>query len=64
MPASDVQVDVTYEKTGGEGTVSVFAIFDQSTFNVYSTTDYDWNFAEGFTLEKGKTFYLSVYNYI
>lgn len=63
MPASDVQVDVTYEKTGGEGTVSVLAIFDQSTFNVYSTTDYDWNFAEGFTLEKGRTFYLSVYNY-
>lgn len=63
MPASDVQVDVIYEATGGEGTVSVSAIYDQDMFDVYSSTDYDWDFAEGFTIEKGRTFYLTVYNY-
>lgn len=63
MPASDVLVDVAYETIGGEETVSVSAIFDQNVFDVYSTTNYDWDFATGFTIEKGKTFYLSVYNY-
>lgn len=63
MPASDVTVEVTYEDIDAGSTVSVIAYYNADTFDVYSTTNYDWDFAEGFTMNRGATFYLTVYNY-
>lgn len=63
MPASDVSVEVTYEQIGTGSTVSVIAYYDADTYDVYSSTNYDWDFAEGFTMERGATFYLSVSDY-
>lgn len=63
MPASDVNVEVIYEEINAGSTVSVIAYFDSNIYDVSSSTNYDWDFAEGFTMERGATFYLSVYNY-
>lgn len=62
MPASDVDVSVVYEKLNG-GTASVIAYFDEERYGVSSSTNYDWDFAQGFTIERGATFFLSVYDY-
>ena len=35
----------------------------RGAYDVYSSTNYDWDFAEGFTMERGATFYLSVSDY-
>ncbi len=63
MPASDVTVSAEFESLGGEGTVSVKAYFDPDVYDVSSSTNWDWDFAEGFTVDKGTTFYFSVYNW-
>ena len=62
MPASDVYVTTVFESLGGDS-VSVIAYFDEDRFEVRSSTNYNWDFAEGFTVERGRTFYLSVYDY-
>lgn len=63
MPASDVTVSVEYEDLDQSETVSVIAYFDEGLYDVSSSTNYDWDFTEGFTVNRGSTFYLSVYNY-
>lgn len=63
MPASDVTVSVEYEDLDQSETVSVIANFDEGLYDVSSSTNYDWDFTEGFTVNRGSTFYLSVYNY-
>jgi len=63
MPASDVEVAVEYAPLDSKETVSVIAYFDSDIYEIYSSTNYDWNFAKGFEVEKGKTFYVSVSNY-
>ena len=63
MPASDVMVRVAYEDIDAGQEVSVIAFFDADAYNVNSSTNYDWDFAEGFTTTKGSTFYLTVYNW-
>ena len=63
MPAYDVTVDVAYEDINAGEDVSVIACFDSDIYDVSSSTNYDWDFSEGFTVTKGSTFYLSVYNY-
>lgn len=63
MPASDVDVTVEFEAISGGETVSVKAYFDQDVYDISSSTNWDWDFAEGFTVDKGTTFYFSVYNY-
>lgn len=62
MPASDVSVDVTYEEVSTEQ-VSVIAYYDGNSYNVNSSDNFDWDFSEGFTVNKGSTFYLSVFNW-
>lgn len=63
MPASDVTVEVVYEEIDAGSTVSVIGYYDADTYDVYSSTNYDWDFAQGFTMERGATFYLSVSSY-
>ena len=63
MPASDVTVDVVYEDINADENVSVIAYFDSDAYDVNSSTNWDWDFSEGFTVAKGSTFYLSVYNW-
>lgn len=63
MPASDVEVVVEYAPLDSKETVSVIAYFDSDIYDIYSSTNYDWDFEKGFEVEKGKTFYISVSNY-
>lgn len=63
MPGENVVVDVVYEDLETSATVSVVAYFDDSQYGVNSSTNYDWDFAEGFTIDTGSTFYLSVFDY-
>lgn len=63
MPASDVTVSVIYEDVNADEEVSVIAYYDSDIYDVSSSTNWDWDFTEGFTVAKGSTFYLSVYNY-
>lgn len=63
MPAQDVSVSATFTDVDSGDTVSVSAEWDDDSFSVRSTTNYDWNFATGFTVAKGTTFYLSVMEY-
>ena len=63
MPAEDVTVTVTYADLNDESKVSVIAIYDEDQYGVNSSTNYDWDFAEGFQIDKGSTFFLSVTDY-
>lgn len=63
MPASNVTVTVTYKDLSSEDQVSVIAYFNEDEYSVSSSTNYDWDFAEGFNMGKGATFYLSVFGY-
>lgn len=63
MPASDVEVSVEYESIDSGETVSVIAYYDSDIYDIYSSTNYDWDFIKGFDIVKGKTFYMSVTNY-
>lgn len=62
MPAEDVVITVTYSDLAVGDTVSVIAYFDEDQYRVRSSTNYNWDFAEGFNIDKGATFYLSVYD--
>lgn len=62
MPAEDVTVAVTYEDISSEDKVTVIAQFDEDQYMVRSSTNYDWNFKEGFTVDKDATFYMTVYD--
>lgn len=62
MPAEDVDITVTYADLPVGNTVSVIAYYDQDQYSVRSSTNYDWDFAEGFNIDRGVTFYLSVYD--
>ncbi|MBS5437759.1 MAG: hypothetical protein KHX59_08110 [Prevotella sp.] len=62
MPAEDVTVTVTYEDISSEDKVTVIAHFDEDQYSVRSSTNYDWNFKEGFTVDKDSTFYMTVYD--
>lgn len=62
MPAKDVELAVTYSDVATGDVVSVIAYYDQDQYSVRSSTNYDWDFAEGFTMDKGATFYLTVYD--
>ncbi|MDE6368576.1 MAG: hypothetical protein K2K94_04995, partial [Muribaculaceae bacterium] len=62
MPAEDVEVTVTYADIETGDVVSVIAYYDEDQYSVRSSTNYNWDFAEGFTIDKGATFYLSVYD--
>lgn len=63
MPAEDVEVTVTYAELEKGDTVSVIAYFDDDQYGVNSSTNYNWKFADGFNIDKGATFYLSVIDY-
>lgn len=63
MPASDVTVSVIYEDVNADEEVSVIAYYDSDIYDVSSSTNWNWDFTEGFTVAKGSTFYLSIYNY-
>ena len=63
MPAENVTVTVTYADLPVADQVSVSAVFDEDQYGVSSSTNYDWDFAEGFKIDKGATFYLSVIDY-
>lgn len=63
MPAEDVDVTVTYSELEKGDTVSVIAYYDEDQYGVNSSTNYDWKFDQGFTIDKGATFYLSVIDY-
>jgi len=62
MPAEDVVLTVTYSELGTGNNVSVIAYFDPDQYRVSSSTNYDWDFAEGFRIDNGATFYLNVYD--
>lgn len=62
MPADNVVVTVTYSDIEAGNDVSVIAYYDEDQYSVRSSTNYDWKFAEGFRIDKGATFYLSVYD--
>lgn len=63
MPAEDVTVTVSFSDLEAGNSVSVIAYFDEDSYDVSSSTNYDWDFAQGFTMDKDATFYLSVYDY-
>lgn len=42
--------------------VSVSAVFNADDFIVRSSTDFNWNFAKGFKVSRGSSFYLTVQN--
>lgn len=63
MPASDVTVSVIYEDVNADEEVSVIAYYDSDIYDVSSSTNWNWDFTEGFTVAKGSTFYLSIYDY-
>lgn len=63
MPAEDVVVTVTYADLEVGDQVSVIAYYDQDQYGVRSSTNYDWDFADGFLIDNGATFYLSVTDY-
>jgi len=63
MPAENVAVTVTYADLEVGDQVSVIAYYDEDQYGVNSSTNYDWDFAEGFSMDKGATFYLSVFDY-
>ncbi len=63
MPDEDVIVTVTYADLEVGDRVSVIAYYDDDQYGVNSSTNYDWDFAEGFNIDKGATFYLSVLDY-
>lgn len=63
MPDEDVTVTVTYAELPVGDQVSVIAYFDEDQYGVNSSTNYDWDFAEGFRIDKGATFFLSVMDY-
>lgn len=63
MPASDVTVSVFYEDINADQSVSVIAYFDPDVYDVSSSTNFDWDFAESFTVTQGSTFHFSVYNW-
>lgn len=63
MPADDVVLTVTYSDLEAGDEVSVIAYYDQDQYGVHSSTNYDWDFAEGFSIDNGATFYLSVIDY-
>lgn len=63
MPADDVVVTVTFGDISSGETVSVIAYYDDDEYRVSSSTNWDWDFAEGFTMDKDATFYLSVMGY-
>lgn len=63
MPEEDVTINVVYEDLEVGTTVTVKAFFDEDQYGVRSTTNYDWDLAEGFTIDRGATFYLSVIDY-
>lgn len=62
MPAEDVTVTVTYEDISSEEKVTVIAHFDEDQYSVRSSTNWDWNFSDGFTMDKDATFYMTVYD--
>lgn len=62
MPAEDVTVTVTYEDISSEDKVTVIAHFDEDQYSVRSSTNWDWNFSDGFTMDKDATFYMTVYD--
>lgn len=62
MPAEDVAVTVTYEDISSEDKVTVIAHFDEDQYSVRSSTNWDWNFSDGFTMDKDATFYMTVYD--
>ncbi len=62
MPAGNVVLSVTYGEIVAGETVSVKAYYDEDQYHVKSSTNYDWKFNEGFTVNKGTTFYLEVYD--
>ena len=60
--ASGKDVAVTYEELVSEDKVTVITQFDEDQYMVRSSTNYDWNFKEGFTVDKDSTFYMTVYD--
>lgn len=62
MPAGEVALTVAYSELSTGDDVSVIAYFDADQYRVRSSTNYDWDFAEGFRVDKGSTFYLSVFD--
>ncbi len=62
MPAGEVALTVAYSELSTGDNVSVIAYFDADQYRVRSSTNYDWDFAEGFRVDKGSTFYLSVFD--
>lgn len=63
MPDEDVTITVSYSDITSGQTVSVIAYYDEDEYSVSSSTNYDWKFAQGFTMDKDATFYLSVFSY-
>lgn len=63
MPEENVTVAVSYADLEVLNYVSVIAYYDDDQYRVSSSTNYDWKFAEGFKIDKGATFYLSVMDY-
>lgn len=62
MPDADVTISVSYENTDQGDTVHVSASFDEDEYIVRSSTNYDWDFAEGFDVAAGTNIYLTVYS--
>lgn len=63
MPEENVTVAVSYADLEVLNYVSVIAYYDDDQYRVSSSTNYDWKFAEGFKIDKGATFYLSIMDY-
>lgn len=63
MPDENVTVTVSYADLDVLNYVSVIAYYDGDQYRVSSSTNYEWKFDEGFKIDKGATFYLSVIDY-
>ena len=62
MPDADVTITVSYQDTDQGDIVHVSALYDDDEYIVSSSTNYDWDFAEGFDVAAGTNIYLTVYS--
>jgi len=62
MPDADVTITVSYQDTDQGNTVHVSASYDDDEYIVSSSTNYDWDFSEGFDVAACTNIYLTVYS--
>ena len=63
MPDSDVTIVPSYSENNSTGTVHVSAEYDEDVYDIVSSTNYDWDFLEGFDVTRDTNIFFTVYNW-